>query len=127
MATDIDWLKYPEPWRSIGLSFREECAAIARGERLSFLPFCSPRAPPRKKVPEEYRFGPRVAEFEGGRLRTARIAANLSQDGLAQLTGLTQGRISDYEIGDTKPSRASADAIAAALGVEVETLYRHFE
>lgn len=29
MSTAIDWSRYPEPWRSIGVAFRRECEKIA--------------------------------------------------------------------------------------------------
>lgn len=59
----IDWEDKPEPWRSIGLQFQIECAAIIEGKRL----------PPVRRI------------SEGGKLRQRRINIGLTQQQVAAL------------------------------------------
>jgi len=53
----------------------------------------------------------------GGTLRGLRRAAGLTQAELAGRMGVGQGLVSKWETGIQRPSEASADALAAALGV----------
>lgn len=60
----------------------------------------------------------------GGRLRVARRAANLSQAELAANAGVSQSTVSKLErIPSRRPLDLIACALAAALGVGVETLW----
>jgi putative transcriptional regulator len=57
------------------------------------------------------------------RLRTARLAAGLSQDELAAAVATTRQTISAVESGRSNPSPALARALARELGVTVEKLF----
>src|SRR5574338_342815 len=54
----------------------------------------------------------------GSRLRELREAAGLTQDALAELTGLSQKGISQWERGQRKANYFEAVALAEALGVD---------
>lgn len=61
----------------------------------------------------------------GARIRTLRIAAGLTQDGLATLVGVGAGQVvSRWERGLQIPRLNTAAAIAEALGVPMEALVR---
>ena len=55
-------------------------------------------------------------------LQALRERAGLTQAALAQRSGVTQGKISDYETGKTIPRLDSAMKLAAALNVPLEML-----
>lgn len=57
-------------------------------------------------------------------LRSAREQSGLTQAALAQLTGITQSVISEYENGRREPSFAAVDRIVAANGLEIEVTAR---
>lgn len=64
----------------------------------------------------------------GLRLRTARLAAELSQEELAARAGTTQTTISQAELGNRRPELEVQVAIAEALDVPVSDLFpRTFE
>jgi len=68
------------------------------------------------------------AEMElGARLRAARLAARLSQRGLAQQVGVTHAAISKYERGLDMPSLGVLGRLSRALGVTTEYFFRTFE
>lgn len=56
----------------------------------------------------------------GQRLRALRVAAGLTQEGLAEKTGLRYQLIAKYERGATDPSWATALKLADALGVSLD-------
>jgi putative transcriptional regulator len=56
-------------------------------------------------------------------LRAARKAANLEQEELAALSGISQGTISRIERGSPAPSVDTALALARALGTTVEHIF----
>lgn len=57
-------------------------------------------------------------------LRSARLAAGIDQDGLAERSGVSQGTISRIE-GGTIPTAANALRLARALNTTVEALFGH--
>lgn len=54
------------------------------------------------------------------KLSKARAKNNLSQAGLAQLIGMTQGQISNIEMGKSYPHAANRYKIEMALGCEID-------
>ena len=58
----------------------------------------------------------------GGKIRELRIAANLSQEQLAELSSLNRVTIAKYEIGRVEPGAQALSRIADALDVSVDTL-----
>jgi len=58
----------------------------------------------------------------GQRIRSARIAAGLSQEKLAEIVGLTSQHISHTEVASTKISLPSLVKIANALNTSVDKL-----
>jgi transcriptional regulator with XRE-family HTH domain len=58
-----------------------------------------------------------VPNFEPTRLRGLRLAASLTQEGLAELAGLPPHTIVQYENGHRAPYATRLAALAAALGV----------
>ena len=58
----------------------------------------------------------------GQRIRTARLAAGLSQERLAEMVGLTSQHISHTEVASTKISLPSLVKVANALGTSVDKL-----
>lgn len=67
-----------------------------------------PPATPRKPIPEK------LARRHA--LRQARVAAGLTQTALAELTGIAAARISQIELGNTKPSEGVWERLEAAIG-----------
>ena len=67
------------------------------------------------RVQEEKQF----REFFGKRLRSARLAANLSQKGLAYRLKIGQDTISNYERGKVIPNVLILFQLAQALSVDV--------
>lgn len=64
------------------------------------------------------------AKYLPARLRELRTAAGLTQAGLAEKSGLSQNGISHWEQGDRVPGIAQAIALAEALGVTVDDLFK---
>ena len=60
----------------------------------------------------------------GAILRQAREKKGLSQEALAKLVGVTQGAISQYELGEVKPSTKILWKLSHALGVSIEVLVK---
>ncbi len=58
----------------------------------------------------------------GGRIRTARLAADLTQARLAESAGIEVQSLSRLERGEYEPSLSAASAVARALGVSLEHL-----
>ncbi len=56
--------------------------------------------------------------FSGARLAAARIAAGLTQEGLARVLHTSQRRISDWERGMIAPRPELTPKLAAALGLD---------
>ena len=56
------------------------------------------------------------------RLKECRINANIKQEALAKMIGVTQGAISAWEVGRSEPSSQSWKKISEALGVSVDYL-----
>lgn len=56
-------------------------------------------------------------------IKELRIQRGLKQYQLAEMIGVRQGRISDYESGKKSPSVERLPTIAAALGVEISDLF----
>jgi DNA-binding XRE family transcriptional regulator len=63
----------------------------------------------------------RLADF-ARRLRLRRAGAGLSQQALAARCGLRQSSISQLELAETRPTWATLDKLARALGCKVEAL-----
>ena len=61
-------------------------------------------------------------ELLGQRIRTARIAAGMSQEQLAEIVGLTSQHISHTEVASTKISLSALVKIANALSTSVDSL-----
>ncbi len=61
-------------------------------------------------------------EFVSGRIHEVRSAAGLTQEQLAEKSGLPRSHISRLENGKHSPSRSTLEKIAAALGVKLEKL-----
>jgi len=57
------------------------------------------------------------------KMKIARFYANVSQDLLAQMTGIDQARISRIERGYAKPSAEQKRKLAKALKAKVEWLF----
>jgi transcriptional regulator with XRE-family HTH domain len=55
-------------------------------------------------------------------LRRLRDAAGLTQDGLAELAGMSKRSIAAYELGEAQPSLGAAIALADALRVSLDEL-----
>lgn len=62
------------------------------------------------------------AEWFGPRLRELREAAGLTQVELGQLAGIVGSQINKLELGVNQPTLATAMALAAGLGVDMNTL-----
>ncbi len=58
--------------------------------------------------------------FVSARLKKFRIKANLTQDELAELSGLPQSHISRLESGKHSPSRITLEKLAQALKIDIE-------
>jgi transcriptional regulator with XRE-family HTH domain len=56
-------------------------------------------------------------------LRVARVAMNLTQERLSELSGVSRRRIGQLEAGQGRPRRVTAVALAAVLQVEVDDLW----
>ena len=65
----------------------------------------------------------RVAAQVGERIKAARMAAGLSGEALADRLGVTKATISKWESAVHWPTAPQMVAIAAALGVDVGSLY----
>ncbi|MBW8034408.1 MAG: helix-turn-helix transcriptional regulator [Planctomycetes bacterium] len=63
----------------------------------------------------------------GIRLRDTRRTKNLTQEKLAEATGLSQAAISQFEKGERVPTPSTTDKLAKFLGVERELLVGHEE
>lgn len=61
----------------------------------------------------------------GGKIRELRKARDLTQEQLAELSGLPQSHVSRLESGRHAPSHATLEKIAAALKVEVGCIDPH--
>ena len=66
---------------------------------------------------------PNLREKFGRRLRELRLAKELTQERLAELTGLSVDFLSLVERGRSSPSFENLDAIASALKVQVAELF----
>ena len=58
------------------------------------------------------------------RIRAARIAAGLTQAALGEALGVSHTQIARWETGRAEPRIAALLKLAAALGVEVDSLIR---
>ena len=76
---------------------------------------------PRNRTHQDGNRDPRLLEV-GGRIKRARLAAGLEQKDLAELIGVTDKSISNWEIGLFSPHR-SIGALSAALGVSESWLW----
>lgn len=65
---------------------------------------------------------PSEKELLGARIRSARVAASLSQQELADRAGTYKSCISDWEHGHREPSLAQLRAIAGVLEVDITDL-----
>lgn len=63
-----------------------------------------------------------LATTLGGRLRTARQAAGLSQQDLAQRAGLVVRSVAGYEAGESTPGGDALRRICAALPISADVL-----
>jgi DNA-binding XRE family transcriptional regulator len=61
-------------------------------------------------------------EYVSARIRDERQAAKMSQDELAERSGIPQSHISRLENGKHSPTRLTLEKIAGALGVELKRL-----
>lgn len=62
----------------------------------------------------------RWIDFVGARIKDLRVNANLTQDELAELSGLPQSHISRLESGKHSPSHLTLEKLSQALKVGVE-------
>ena len=60
--------------------------------------------------------------FDGQRLRDARVAKGLTQEGLGEIIGVTKGSISLYESGKRTPKLETVLELMYALGVSSDYL-----
>jgi len=67
---------------------------------------------------------PRGAEIDPERLRQGRVTAELTQEDLAKLVGVTKGSVSQWEAGLTRPRAPVFGRLCLALGVEPDALLR---
>ncbi len=63
----------------------------------------------------------------GQRIRQAREKAGLSQTQLANLVGVTQGAVYQWEIDATRPKSSSLGRLAAVLGIDLNSLVAWFD
>lgn len=59
----------------------------------------------------------------GAKLRKARADAGLSQDALAELTGISQANLSNIERGTAVPNIEDLEPLASALGLDHVEVY----
>lgn len=64
-----------------------------------------------------------VNETSGQRLRRHRVALNLSQRALAELTGLSQQHVNKLECSDFEPKSDLKARYAQALGIKVADIW----
>ena len=57
-------------------------------------------------------------------IREARKAQGYTQQRLAELVGITQGAVSQWEKGETRPAMKMLPALSKALGVPIDELVR---
>ncbi len=57
-------------------------------------------------------------------IRKARKAQGYTQQRLAELVGITQGAVSQWEKGETRPAVKMLPALSKALGVPIDELVR---
>ncbi|WP_439624043.1 helix-turn-helix domain-containing protein [Gemmata sp.] len=69
-------------------------------------------------------YATKIAERFGPRLKELRAAAGLTQAGLAEIAGLRQASIADYERGKTSAGWPQVVRLAHALGVTPDTFLR---
>lgn len=60
----------------------------------------------------------------GANLRRAREARGITQQILAAKVGISQSVVAQYELGTKSPSVVTAEAIARALGIQIEVLLK---
>jgi transcriptional regulator with XRE-family HTH domain len=72
-----------------------------------------------RQIQEEHEF----REFFAQRLRSARLAANLSQKGLAWHLQIGQDTISNYERGKVIPDILTVFRLAQVLAVEIDYFF----
>lgn len=65
----------------------------------------------------------KIVEQFGMNLKLERIKRKLSQEALAELSGLNRRTISTIETGDNVPSIVTAGRLAKGLGVELHKLF----
>jgi len=90
---------------------RRDCA------RRTFGAYCSFHQPKPRGVPVPHRRDRDERGTDGDRLRAARLARGLTQEGLGALVGLSSSSISKLERGGDRPSRASAASLRQVLGL----------
>lgn len=73
-------------------------------------------------IVEELLKSERGPDAFGRNLRTVRAFRDMSQDELAEKSGVNQATIAMLERGHRQPRRGTVEKLAAALGVAVETL-----
>lgn len=60
-------------------------------------------------------------------LKVLRVIANLTQAEVAEMLGVNQATVSDWERGQYKPSAASVSRLAEAYGVSVHEILKGIE
>ena len=65
-----------------------------------------------------------IRQLIGRNARRLRTAAGLTQDGLAERTGLSTAYISEIERGQANPSAVVMAELAQALGVDIRDLLK---
>jgi len=98
----VDWRAKAEPWRSIGLRFRDELRAIMAG-------YVQPVVT--------------VEEHPGVRLRRIRKLQGLTFQALARRAGCSISTVRGIEVGGFIGSRQKRLDIAQALGVEAGDIW----
>lgn len=62
----------------------------------------------------------------GKKLKTLRVVADLSQEELAELSGLHRNYIGGMERGERNPTITSLRKVSKALGISLSKLFRGF-
>lgn len=72
---------------------------------------------------EDWRSVPCITDI-GARIRKLRLERGMSQSDLADLTGLTRGRISNWEIGRGQPGLRGVAKLCLHLDVPLSSFFR---
>lgn len=68
-----------------------------------------------------------IDEFVGKRLRSVRVSANLSQQQIAEVIGVTFQQIQKYELGKNRISAGNLYILAKFLNITLDDFYEGLE